>query len=700
MWSFPVILFALFALLYLEVDQRLKAKKESSCTDVPKWKRVWLRLRTQPILVKSLLGVLTGVDLLVISFVVFATMWIFVKPLIPMLEEVDRNTMKPGIDRWMIKVGRVGTWTGRAWYLPMALLFIPVSRNSPFLRLVNLPYEHAVRLHRWLGHFSLVILLLHSITFSLHIYYTGGGSVKGIFEWKTYGVSNWAGVLSMLAGIVMWVTSLGPIRQPFFDVFYVTHHMYILVFAFGVWHVGDFSSFYFLAGVLLFFIDRFVRMVQSQSPVSILSARTLSSGVIELKFPRSQELKYNALGFIFINVPEISKFQWHPFSTTSSSLQDNGQITVCIKPAGAWTRNLQKLVKAADAQDFKSGGCPLPFRVFAEGPYGPEQDYFLGYKTLVLVAGGVGITPFLAVLRDLLCHHQAGFGSAAGLPTKVHLIWCVPRRADLATLGDIKPALLFPGFEDGPLTVDVKAYVTREQIGAEPTDNKVPASILQAQGQECPVINNPTGENMTRQNAVSDIRSSNLWYAGVIAAASTGFIVFHGIFHNYVVRPNHHTDAPFYFEHGSAHASSGPQGKPFPTWITVSLLFISMFLGVVVCGGSVLFAWARLGFSRAQAVPKPSVNDADPKVPDPKVTDLERREASLLEVASITAGTRPNLSELLYTVGAGLEGENVGVLVSGPESMNDSVASACRDFNFRNVCGGTQLQYHTISFDL
>lgn len=82
--------------------------------------------------------------------------------------------------RWMIKVGRVGTWTGRAWYLPMALLFIPVSRNSPFLRLVNLPFEHAVRFHRWLGHFSLVILLLHSITFALHIYYTGGGSMKGV----------------------------------------------------------------------------------------------------------------------------------------------------------------------------------------------------------------------------------------------------------------------------------------------------------------------------------------------------------------------------------------------------------------------------------------------------------------------------------------------------------------------------------------
>lgn len=44
--------------------------------------------------------------------------------------------------------------------------------------------------------------------------------------------------------------------------------------------------------------------------------------------------------------------------------------------------------------------------------------------------------------------------------------------------------------------------------------------------------------------------------------------------------------------------------------------------------------------------------------------------------------------ELLYIVGVGLEGENVGVLVFGFESMNDSVVSVCCDFNFCNVCGG------------
>lgn len=82
----------------------------------------------------------------------------------------------------MIKVGRVGTWTGRAWYLPMALLFFPISRASPILRLLNMPFEHAVRYHRWLGHLSLWVLLTHSITFSLHIYYTGGQVADGVSD--------------------------------------------------------------------------------------------------------------------------------------------------------------------------------------------------------------------------------------------------------------------------------------------------------------------------------------------------------------------------------------------------------------------------------------------------------------------------------------------------------------------------------------
>lgn len=111
--------------------------------------------------------------------------------------------------------------------------------------------------------------------------------------------------------------------------------------------------------------------------------------------------------------------------------------------------------------------------MFAEGPYGPEKDYFLDYKTLVLVAGGIGVTPFVAVIRDLLCrYNDAKVSEGLQLPSEVHLIWCVPRKADLDTLRELQPAVLFPGYAGGPLKIDVKAFVTREQPGGKKLDSQ------------------------------------------------------------------------------------------------------------------------------------------------------------------------------------------------------------------------------------
>ncbi|KAK1359083.1 hypothetical protein POM88_043557 [Heracleum sosnowskyi] len=37
-----------------------------------------------------------------------------------------------------------------------------------------------------------------------------------------------------------------------------------------------------------------------------------------------------------------------------------------------------------------------------EGPYGHESPYHLTYSNLILVAGGIGISPYLAILNDIL----------------------------------------------------------------------------------------------------------------------------------------------------------------------------------------------------------------------------------------------------------------------------------------------------------
>lgn len=95
-------------------------------------------------------------------------------------------------------------------------------------------------------------------------------------------------------------------------------------------------------------------------------------------------LRYSALGFLYVRIPGISSFQWHPFSTTSSFMQGTNEMSICIKPLGAWTKDVQKLIESANSsskfQDPKAAAaCPFGFQLFAEGPYGPQKDYFLRY---------------------------------------------------------------------------------------------------------------------------------------------------------------------------------------------------------------------------------------------------------------------------------------------------------------------------------
>ncbi|XP_063939958.1 ferric reduction oxidase 7, chloroplastic isoform X2 [Daucus carota subsp. sativus] len=45
----------------------------------------------------------------------------------------------------------------------LAFLFLPVSRGSILLRLIDIPFQHADRYHVWLGHLTMVIFSLHGL---------------------------------------------------------------------------------------------------------------------------------------------------------------------------------------------------------------------------------------------------------------------------------------------------------------------------------------------------------------------------------------------------------------------------------------------------------------------------------------------------------------------------------------------------------
>lgn len=103
-----------------------------------------------------------------------------------------------------------------------------------------------------------------------------------LLEWKEVGVANLPGVISLLAGLFMWVTSLHPVRKNYFELFFYTHQLYVIFVIFLALHVGDFIFSIAAAGIFLFVLDRFLRFCQSRTNVDVLSAVCRPCGTVEL----------------------------------------------------------------------------------------------------------------------------------------------------------------------------------------------------------------------------------------------------------------------------------------------------------------------------------------------------------------------------------------------------------------------------------
>jgi predicted ferric reductase len=81
---------------------------------------------------------------------------------------------------------------------------------------------------------------------------------------------------------------------------------------------------------------------------------------------------------------EISQ-QFHPFSITSPAGSEN--LRIVVKAVGDYTSAMRSLVQGASAT--------------VEGPYGGFTLRSAGSSSLIWLAGGIGVTPFLSMARSL-----------------------------------------------------------------------------------------------------------------------------------------------------------------------------------------------------------------------------------------------------------------------------------------------------------
>lgn len=232
-----------------------------------------------------------------------------------------------------------------------------------------LPVDQHVQLHKYAGGLLFILASVHTLVHLLNIQKNlAGGQYHrwAIYNNVTYeknmtfsfgqwllstqpgmgglfpGLANPTGVVLVLTCLVMGVGAHPKIRQSgHFELFYWSHILYILFFALLILHCRQ--AVYWLSGPLLLFLAGKIKMAKGwldgRGKTYVICGTLLPSQVTQLSIKRPDKMHFRPGDWLFINVPTISAYEWHPF-TISSAPEQKDFLTLHIRSLGGWTGKL------------------------------------------------------------------------------------------------------------------------------------------------------------------------------------------------------------------------------------------------------------------------------------------------------------------------------------------------------------------------
>jgi hypothetical protein len=129
--------------------------------------------------------------------------------------------------------------------------------------------------------------------------------------------------------------------------------------------------------------------------------------------------------------PEVSIWQYHPFTLTSAPEED--YISIHMRMVGDFTRSVGKALgcntdkKPAGEKGEKGGASEeIPLRqilprVYIDGPFGSASEDVFKFEVAVLVGAGIGVTPFASILKSIW--YRMNYPQGRTRLRKVYFFW-------------------------------------------------------------------------------------------------------------------------------------------------------------------------------------------------------------------------------------------------------------------------------------
>ena len=545
-------------------------------------------------------------------------------------------------------VGEVGNAFAVLGLAVLAVLLLPLDHSATLCGALGHPFEAAVALHRWLGRAVVACYGAHGLVWCTVSLMEGALFVppasclhKTEFDgdcWRGYLMLTGLCAISVLVALAL--LSRETVRRSAYRTFYFSHvALAPLLFLTAALHYRKISL-WLAPSLVLHLSARLPALLSALVRHSPVRARSLAlvpgaeRPVLQLEFPLTALPHAPAPGqWVRVACPTVSRMVWHPLTVahcTATSFVV--YLRMCPRP-DSWSHLLRLSVEltdpAASVRDVQR------FRFRFQGPYGRNLlDLSQQYSRLLLVAGGVGFTPLLALLKGVYDAHQAGQAPPAG--QDVTLVWAARDRGLLLHVQRILNQ--FAGLPS--LRLRCRMHWTGDTSVDQSADASIPGKLPTSASAPWPAYSRPT---------------ATLWLQTMTAVATALGYAVGALF-------------PYFYMQGDKGDESGRRGMG-----DYLLKRLVVFLAAM---GSALLAGAAVWFAVHLCTKTKDMGDVPTELAALESAHkiVETLDAKDPESGTCIADGRPDLSAVFMEDTQNVADlDRIGLFVCGPADLERSV---------------------------